>query len=94
MTKDEAKSLIVSTIVERQGLKATELASVPDLVLSGWEVPELVDELVRDGQLVEVEYVLPYMDWRVKSFLLPPGTKVGVNNHESLSGAVQQGQDG
>lgn len=44
----------------------------------GFNVIDLIDEMVKAGDLVEVEYILPTMNYRVKSFLLPKGTKINM----------------
>ena len=41
-----------------------------------YDVIELLDELIGEGRLVEVEYVLPAMSYRVKSLLFPAGTEI------------------
>lgn len=80
MTKDEAKDLIVQVVTEKQGAKATVLAAEERLLAIGYDFPDLVEELVDEDRLVEVEYVLPDMNYRCKSFLLPKGSKVRVKN--------------
>jgi hypothetical protein len=86
-TKDEVKDIVVDLVTSCQGAKATQLAAVAVeqiagvLESTGYD-PEIVEELVAEGRLVEVEYILPDMDYRCKSFLLPQGTKVRVKNAE------------
>jgi hypothetical protein len=76
LTRREAKAYILSLVQTKQGVKATELAAETALALMDHNVPELFQELVREGQMVEVEYVLPNLERRAKSFYLPKGTKV------------------
>lgn len=79
MTKNEAKNIIIGMINEKQGCKATELAA--DLVLMNFENHKplsLLNELVQEKRIIEIEYILPQMDYRVKSFYLPIGAKVRV----------------
>lgn len=78
MNKQEQKQLIVDTVTSTQGCKATELAAKKDIALNCEDLPELIAELIQEDQLVEVEYVLPNLNYRVKSFLLPAHTKVTV----------------
>jgi hypothetical protein len=80
VTKDEIKQLIVERVSEKAGLKAVHLASEEDIVLACKDLPSICEELVEEGRLVEVEYVLPEMDWRIKSFYLPAGTVVRVRS--------------
>ncbi len=80
MTRDEAKNLIVEVVTELQGAKATVLA-MDERLINLWlehDAGDLFDELVADGRVVEVEYVLADMDFRAKSFYLPKGTEVRV----------------
>lgn len=77
-TVDEAIEVIVREVTNLQGCKATDLAASRNLV--GYDVnwPRIIEEAVRRGRLIEVEYVLPTMDYRAKSFLLPAGTRVEI----------------
>jgi hypothetical protein len=64
-----------------QGCKAVNLACQEEIIeldflSSGNSLPEMVEELIEEGRLVEVEYTLPQLSFRLKSFLLPPGTQV------------------
>lgn len=42
------------------------------------EITTTLESLVERGELVEVEYILERMDYRVKSIYLPKGTKAKV----------------
>lgn len=77
--QDTGKKLIIEAVTNYQGLKLTELASLDEL--ADIAVVDLVNELIKEGNLVEVEYVLPSMNYRVKSFILPKGTEVDVRAH-------------
>lgn len=37
-------------------------------------IMKLIEELVKEGELIEIQYNLPRMDYRNKSFLLPKGS--------------------
>jgi hypothetical protein len=82
MTRDEVKNKIVEIVTLKQGCKAIELgaALVEILTQDGdcddFPIPDLIEELVQEEKLVEVEYVLPAMNYRIKSFLLPAGTEI------------------
>ena len=80
MTRDEVKNLIVQMVTDLQGVKATKLAAELIPVWLEYDAPELFEELVEEGQLVEIEYVLPEMNFRCKSFYFPKVTKVTVEN--------------
>lgn len=78
--KPDLRAAILELI--ENGTKATELAAhfgimltlIPNLDTN--EFLAVVEELIKQGEIVEVEYILPHMPYRIKSFLLPKGTKV------------------
>jgi uncharacterized LabA/DUF88 family protein len=82
VNKDYLKDLVAKTISEVQGCKATEL--VPEIIRrledvdrkalfdGDYDLPDLVEEMITEGMLVEVEYILPTE--KTNSFLLPAGT--------------------
>ena len=82
MTRDELKNRIVEIVTEKQGCKVTELCVLPELVLAddgegnGFSIPELVEELALEERIIEIQYVIPAMDYRIKSFLFPVGTEI------------------
>ena len=83
MNLREIKQLIVSRVTSVQGCKATELCVMPELVMAVKhgalsELPDILEEMIREGMLVEVEYELPSMPDRLKSFLLPAGAVIKV----------------
>lgn len=91
MTRDEAKKLMVRAVTERQGLKLLDLLTqildedfVTDeqrrslMKQEEYHLPDLISELVSEGELVEVEYSLKNLPYRAKSFLLPKETQVRV----------------
>jgi hypothetical protein len=86
ITKDELKQKIVDIITEVQGCKATELSTKLTIdVLNALEIhdlPTVLAELLHERRLVEVEYVLPNLSFRAKSFLLPAGVEVKINTGE------------
>ncbi|MCK9458262.1 MAG: hypothetical protein M0R80_01250 [Proteobacteria bacterium] len=84
MDKDAVKELIARIVADIQGCKATELPvhianhvnpTVRQQVFdNNFDFPDLLQEMIAEGKLVEVEYVLPNMTYKCKSFLLPAGT--------------------
>lgn len=87
MTKKQVKERLIQYITENQGAKGTELiADLFNRALNNKEikaiadanVPDLLEALVAEGKIVEVEYRLPLMAWRVKSFYLPKNTEVSL----------------
>jgi hypothetical protein len=81
-TKQEVQAKIVEIVESLQGCKATEMISNLDVeyLQSIDSLPELLEEMVKQDMLVEIEYVLPSMTYRAKSFLLPKGTKLNLND--------------
>ena len=84
MTIDELKTRIAERVFELQGCKAVELYFMDELVFEcrrsadprARDIPAIIEEMVSEGKLVKVEYLLPNMNYRIKSFLLPAGTVV------------------
>ncbi len=81
MDKQEAKSAIVNCIADTQGCKALELICNErlTLVITQFDMAELLQELVDEKQIIEVAYVLPSMSFREKSFYLPNKTEIKIN---------------
>ena len=82
---DALKRAIVEMVEEEQGVKATELIPQiaikhPELIVVLNDLPETLEQLVHEGELVEVEYVLPLMSYKTKSWYLPKGTQVIVHD--------------
>lgn len=47
-----------------------------------------LEELVKDNEIVELEYILPQLDYRIKSMYFPKGTIFGNqigNNKQNTS---------
>lgn len=85
------KELIIKVVESVQGGKGPELVPVliREFAASGLatdNIPILLQELVDENKLVEVEYVLPSLDFRLKSIYLPKGTKARLVNAQPLQG--------
>lgn len=80
MTRDELKQAIVEEVNQLRSCKTIELVTALVESLSEWcgehDLLDVIDEMIISGQLVEVQYVLPDMDYRVKSILFPGGTEI------------------
>jgi hypothetical protein len=79
VNESEAIKLILDTLVSKQGCKATELVSVPEIANCGHDPIDLISTLVAEGKITEIEYTLPGMEYRLKSFYLPGGSKIKIN---------------
>ena len=64
---------ILETVTRLQRCKVMEL------IAKIRTTPEDIQALIDSGDLVEVEYILPSINYRIKSFLLPKGTKILLN---------------
>ena len=82
--KPSAIDFIIQTVNEKAPIKATELACLVTEAgckgeccqLSVDALFVLLNNMVNDGDLVEVNYILPTMDYREKTLYFPKGTKV------------------
>lgn len=80
LSSTEAKIKLAELVTRLQGCKATELAVKATMEFQCEEaVHNLLDEMVKDGSIIEVEYILPHADVKIKSFYLPKGTRVDIN---------------
>lgn len=80
---DTLKQAIIETITAKQGVKSTELVAIlasehPELLVMMGNLADILEELVHEGEIVEIEYSLPNMRYRAKSWYLPKGTHVVV----------------
>ena len=81
------KDIVQMVVREVQGGKGVEIATrcVRKMIENGVEcpnVPELLSLMVANGELVEVEYVLPDHPHQVKSFYLPKSSRVMIVGKE------------
>lgn len=91
VTREQLKESIVEAVSSKQGCKDMELFGVPEITtflkdiveFSNIGIDSIIDELVKGGKLVEIEYTLPQMPYRVKSFLLPAGTHIMIWHENS-----------
>ncbi len=72
----DIEDLICKIVEEKQGCKVTELAADPRVAIGGINFLTALKHVIDSGLIVEVEYVLSNMDYRIKSFLLPKGTRI------------------
>jgi hypothetical protein len=96
MTLADVKELIARKVNSLNGVKATALAGDPEVIEACLavekatqqevDVVRLLDEMAQAGELVEVEYILPEMTYRLKSMYLPKGSEVFTNTtNETLT---------
>lgn len=73
---------VVQIVEAAQGIKGAELSArlaTEFLDLQGEEILQHIFHMIENGELVEIEYELPAMRYRTKSFILPRGTTINVN---------------
>lgn len=76
---NDIQNRIVEIVNSSQGLKGTELAvklATEFLSIQSESIIHWIDSCVEEGLIQEIEYVLPNMDYRIKSFYLPMGTSI------------------
>lgn len=82
-SEERIRKELLKLVEEKQGCKAIELVVTATKYLVG-VVPDddldkitvILEQLVQEDEVLEVEFVLPMMNWRCKSFLLPKGTDI------------------
>lgn len=75
------RQAIICAVSNCGGCKATELAAKPPMdkfpfPVSGPFLVSTLDKMVKDGDIVEIEYCRTDAEDKVKSFLLPKGSRV------------------
>ena len=76
MTLNEA---IINVVESFPGIKSTELiVKLGDMIVdySIDQISDVLNELTTSKDIVEVEYVLPTMPYRIKSLYFPKGTQI------------------
>ena len=80
MKMTKLAKMVLKRTNEKQGWKITE--AVADKILVELAIKEkedlmkVIEELVKYEKLIEIEYILPNLEYRIKSFLLPKETKI------------------
>jgi hypothetical protein len=75
---------IVNTVKLRAGIKAVDLVLAVmeftnPVMLVQHEYESALAEAIASGEIIEVDYVLPEMDYRTKSIYFPKGTTFEFN---------------
>lgn len=85
----EYEAFVVRTVYEKQGIKAVKLACIAakTAVENGWDMrepfPDLLERMIQEGRIKEVEYCVPQLPQRIKSFLLPSGARIRLDQEAS-----------
>lgn len=74
---------VLETIKENPGIKSTELAIkvAEKSKVNAGEFMEIIDALVSIGEIVEIEYTMPLMEYRIKSIYFPKESNVVLINN-------------
>lgn len=80
LTKERIKQIIVQYIDSTTGTKAvvlvTNLMAIDEVRGSDFDILPLIDELVTERRILELEYVLPDSNYRIRSIYFPKGTEL------------------
>ncbi len=78
---------ITTTVTEMQGIKATEMAMIAaEFLLKEGEPLSFndyltcIENLILKKRILEIEYTLPNIDYRAKSFYLPAGSSISIRS--------------
>jgi len=86
MTKFSLREAILTAVNTRNGINGVDLVLDCMGLVSPWfdnkDYIFQLAELVSSGEIVELEFILPQMDYRLKSIYFPKGTKLYVNDND------------
>ena len=84
MTLEKYREMVRVAVNESTGIKAVQLATEIAVTMHKageqatkydiWE--DALDLLIETGEIIELEYILPDVDYRLKSIFFPKGTKI------------------
>jgi hypothetical protein len=79
--QEELRKAIVDCINQNHGIKAVKLAMNVMSVINpqrfhAEDYHKEIDSLVADGEIIELEYMVPEIEYRIKSIYFPKGTKI------------------
>ena len=83
------REVILQVIKESQGIKNVDLALkvMAEVGPGSFDKDKFelaVAQLIHGKEIIEVEFVLPNVDYRMKSIYFPKGTRLGINNGRGL----------
>lgn len=84
--EEQVRQTIIAIVQKQPGIRGTELCIHDNIVndaacgffKEGVDVVDIMNQMVVDGHLVELEYVLAETNYRIKSMYFPQGTNVQV----------------
>lgn len=76
-------SYVLEIVKENPGIKSAELAAKltikkgeNNLKVEGSEIVKAIDDAAKEGLILEMEYILPSIPYRIKSVYFPADTKL------------------
>jgi hypothetical protein len=74
------RDAILNGVNSHQGIKGVELVIhtmglINPLKFDDEEYHQTVEQLIKEEEIIELEYILPQLEYRVKSLYFPKGTK-------------------
>jgi len=80
---NELKEILKGEINKSNGLKMAELiVLMPREVITKSCVDDIylaIEQLVKEKEIIEIEFTLPNMSYKIKSFLLPKDTELCIS---------------
>lgn len=80
--KQRLRNRILEIVNPSTGIKGMELATIlanEFHPLTTEKILQEIFDLIKEGELIEIEYQLSTMDYRTKSFILPKGTSINIS---------------
>lgn len=89
MSVDKVKEMIVNIVEEHNHCTAAEVAVEVTSNLDHSAEPrfdfyEIIEELIKEGRISGLEYIVPNFEYRVKLLLFPKGTKARLLAGDSM----------
>jgi hypothetical protein len=75
---EDVRKAIIKIVEDSQGIKVTELlpSLSKEIITCNYSIVDEIDNLIKDQELVCINYIIPSMPYREKMYLLPKGSTV------------------
>jgi hypothetical protein len=82
---EKLKEILEAIINNSTGIKAIELAcEIADFIhtnnYDSNQIQQSIEELLADEKICELEFIIPKLDYKIKSIYFPRGTKANLIN--------------
>jgi len=77
------KQEIINMVNSNPGIKAIDLCILPNIILLCHDAVifnKAIEELIKEKKIVEVEYILKGMSYRIKSIFFPEETEISIRS--------------